>query len=579
MDLSSEPITESEQQQFCVEMMKRLDIQRRNDHFCDVILEVGSGDDQARLKAHKIVLCAASPFFYNALNSDMKEKKEGVIRLEKTSKAVMEEVLKYLYTGHVDINEDNANLFDLTAAADYFVIPGLKALCDKCILKTLALSNCVSIYYFALKYRCEELQKGAKDFILANFVAVAETEDFLNLSSKQVEEWISSDEIIVEGEEEVFEVAVKWMERNECQKQNFYELFRHIRCIYLPRVYLSNVALHDPLIKNNIDCSNCAQDAIKMVLGGGEECYFSQSPRNCLKTHENAIVACGKNSTLCYIPVEDKWYKLSGMLSSRYFVSQSISVCQGMLFFIGGTYGSDTCSFPAERYDPSVNTWSPLDSFNQRVKWCSVVTFQGLLYVLGGVEQKENKYLSTVQRYNPDTKLWQKVSSLSSARSSVCAVATGSHLYAIGGKSDVGPVKIVERYDPKEKTWCLVTPTLEKRRSACGAVVNEKVFVFGGLRSENYPHSSFCEMYDLVTDMWSNIPNTVTPRGFVSAVSFKGNIFVSGQFGEDVSQSLHIYNVATSECKFCKFPQRGEKFKLSCLRMPIEVLDKCEVLS
>ena len=180
----------------------------------------------------------------------MKEKKEGVIRLEETSKAVIEEVLEYLYTGHIDINENSAN-FDLIAAADYFVMPSLKALCGRIILKTLALCNCVSIYYFALKYRCEELEKGAKDFILANFAAVADTEDFLNLSSKQVEQWISSDEIIVEGEEEVFEVVVKWVKRNDCQNQNFYELFRHIRCIYLPRVYLSNVALRDPLVKNN----------------------------------------------------------------------------------------------------------------------------------------------------------------------------------------------------------------------------------------------------------------------------------------------------------------------------------------
>ena len=181
----------------------------------------------------------------------MKERKDGVIRLEETNKAVMEEILEYLYTGHIDINEISAT-FDLMAASDYFVMPSLKALCGAIILKTLALSNCVFIYYFALKYRCEELQKGAKDFILANFVAVADTEDFLNLSSKQVEEWISSDEIIVEGEEEVFQAAVKWMERNESQKQNLYELFRYIRCIYLPRVYLSNVALHDPLVKNNI---------------------------------------------------------------------------------------------------------------------------------------------------------------------------------------------------------------------------------------------------------------------------------------------------------------------------------------
>ena len=557
-----------------MEMMKRLDIQRRNEQFCDVILEVGSGDDQARLKAHRVVLCAASPFFYNALNSDMKEKKEGVIRLEETSKAVMEEVLEYLYTGDIDINEDSAN-FDFIAAADYFVMPSLKALCGKIILKTLALGNCVSIYYFALKYRCEELQKGAKDFILANFVAVADTEDFLNLSSKQVEEWISSDEIIVEGEEEVFQAAVKWMERNESQKHNFYELFRHIRCIYLPRVYLSDVALHDPLVKNNTDCLTCVQDAMKMVFGGGEECYFAQSPRNCLKTQENAIVAVGKNSALCYIPSEDKWYRLSCMLSTRNFFSHATSICQGKLFFIGGN--SDGCA--AQCYDPAANTWFPLESFKQKVTFCTVVTFQGLLYVIGGVEQEENKRLSKVERYNPDINLWQVVSSLSSPRSSVCAVATGNHLYAIGGRSDIGPVNIVERFDPKEKVWCSVTPILGYRSRACGVAVNEKLFVFGGLVREEYPHPSFCEMYDPLTDMWSSIADTVTPRVCASAVNFKGDVFVCAcDFGEDAS--LQIYDVGTNERKFrTKVPHNGEKFNISCLRIPREVLDKCEVLT
>ena len=207
MDYILEPIIETDERNFCVGMMKRLDIQRRNEQFCDAILEVGSGHDHARLKAHRVVLCAASPFFYNALNIDMKEKKERVIRLEETSKAVMEEVLEYLYTGHVDINE--GNVFDLLAVADYFLIPSLTTLCVHVILQALSLSSCIAAYYTGMKYRCEELQKAAKGFILANFVAVAETEDFLNLNSKQVEEWISSDEIIVEGEEEVFQVQNK----------------------------------------------------------------------------------------------------------------------------------------------------------------------------------------------------------------------------------------------------------------------------------------------------------------------------------------------------------------------------------
>ena len=73
-------------QQFCVEMMKRLNIQRKNESYCDVILDVGSGDNKARLKAHGNVLCAASSFFYSALNNDMKEKKGGESCLQETNK-------------------------------------------------------------------------------------------------------------------------------------------------------------------------------------------------------------------------------------------------------------------------------------------------------------------------------------------------------------------------------------------------------------------------------------------------------------------------------------------------------------
>ena len=256
MDSFLQSVTETGQQQFCVEMMKRLDLQRRNEHFCDVILEVGSGDDQARVKAHRIVLCAASPFFYNALNSDMKEKKEGVIRLQETSKAVMEEVLEYLYTGHVDINEHNA--FDLMAAADYFLISSLKDFSASYIKQALSHSNCILAYYSAINYRCEKLQKGARDYIPANF-----------------EELISSDEIIVDGEERVFEGIVRWFEGNEERNhQSCFDLFRHLRCIYVSRDYLFKVILPHPVVKENVDCSTLVLDAMKLAFDGTEECFF-----------------------------------------------------------------------------------------------------------------------------------------------------------------------------------------------------------------------------------------------------------------------------------------------------------------
>ncbi|XP_078343050.1 kelch-like protein 7 [Oculina patagonica] len=280
------PIKHTTRHQFCVETMKRLDIQRKNKHGCDVILIVGSGDDQARLKAHRNVLCATSPFFFNAFKIDMKEKK-GVIQLEEMTKDVMEEVLEYLYTGHVDISE--ANACDLMAAADYFLLPSLKDLCGNVFKQALSVSSCITAYYLAERYRCEDLQEQARDLILANFVAVAKTEDFLNLSSTQVEEWISSDEIVVKGEEEVYNVLVKWIARDKSREQSVSDLFRHIRLIYVPRDFLLHVILSKPLIKDNKECSSLVLDATKSVFSGTEECYFAQPPRNCLKSHEDVI--------------------------------------------------------------------------------------------------------------------------------------------------------------------------------------------------------------------------------------------------------------------------------------------------
>ena len=577
MDSLLEPITKDVKEQFCIEMMKRLDIQRRNEHSCDVILEVGSGDEQARLKVHRIVLCAAGPFFYNALkNTDMKEKKEGLIRLKETNKAVMEEVLEYLYTGNVGVTQHNA--YELFAQADYFLLPSLKALCGEVILESLSLSNCVMNFYFAVKYQWEELQKAARDFILANFVTVAETEDFLNLSSTQILEWFSSDEIIVRGEEDVFEALIKWIDKEESRYESFSDLFHCVRCIYLPRDYLVNVILNNSFVKGNLDCSSLAFNAMKMVFSGNEDFYFAQPPRNCLKTHEDAIVVCGeKRSMLCYIPSVDKWYKLADLLSNRCSYEIAMSVCQGKVYVVGGDKRRG--SYPAERYDPSSNTWSPLKSFKQDVTCTAVVKFQGLLYVLGGEDKDDNK-LKTVLRFSPGANLWQEAAPMSIARAAVCAVADTNLLYAIGGRSDDGEVNIVERFDPKEKTWNRVASTVVVRGRASGAVVNKKIFVFGGTsHREQFP----VEIYDPAVDTWSVVANVVGPIGtLMSATSFKGKIFVCGYFGQDFSdgRSLQIFDPDRNEWKCCNNNSLcwGDYF-ISCLRMPIEVLDSCEVVS
>ena len=522
-DSSWEPIKETDKQQFCVEMMKRLDIQRKNEQFCDVVLEVSNDEDQARFNAHRIVLCAASPFFYSALNNDVKESKEGLIRLEDTSKVAIEELLDYLYTGHVDVSQHNA--FDLLKIADFLVIPSLKEVLSKFIIQTLSSSNCLMAYYSAVNYRCFELQENAREFIYANFTRVVEHEDFLNLTISEVEEWISSDEIRVRGEEDVFQAIVKWAEQNgDGEREKFFELFRHVRLIYLSRNYVFNEIFPHPLVTNDKACTAFVLDTVKDVSSGSEECFFAQAPRNCLKTTENGLIASGEKKTLCYVPSENKWYQMAGKTKSKNMCCAS-ALYHGKLYISNGP-GVD---YAIKRFDPAVNSWAPLTSYSGQMShfYAAVVYFQGSLYVIGG--EKRGEEANCVHKYNADTNLWQEVAPMNVSRSLLCAVADKDTMYAIGGVVDNQMLDVVERFDSKMNSWCRVASMLEKKFLPCVAILNARVFLFGGFTSIIPLHvCSRIEMYDPTSNMWTAIQCIPAPTRFLSVTSFKGSVYVIG---------------------------------------------------
>ena len=144
-----------------------------------------------------------------------------------------------------------------------------------------------------------------------------------------MEEWISSDEIKVEGEEEVFQVIVRWMDRNDCKElERFSELFRFVRVVF-------NVILRHPFVRNSEVCTSFVLDAMREASNGTEECYFVQPPRSCLNMHEDALIACGHKKTFCYVASQNKWYEMVDMLSERNF-PVALRASHGKLYVSGG---------------------------------------------------------------------------------------------------------------------------------------------------------------------------------------------------------------------------------------------------
>jgi len=353
-------------------------------------------------------------------------------------------------------------------------------------------------------YQCDELITNTRKFIHENFASVAEMDEFLNLEAKEVERWISSDEISVAVEADVFKIVLKWIERSKSErKASFEQLFRHVRLAFLSRDFLWDVVTNK-LVQENGDCFKLISKAIK--LPG----CFPQSPRKGLETR--VIVACGGNYTLCYLPEKDEWKRLADGLSERNEYTQMINY-RDQLYAI--PFHGET-----ERYDPVLNCWSTLDHLKYPTTTvCEVTVIRGEIYSID-IDTSSRK--STIQRFNAERCSWQTVlSSHEGCRPGSCVVAAGNHLYVCGGSLEGDFASKAERFDTVENKWEEIASMQQARAYSFGVATEGKIFVAGGM--ENWDlYLETCEMFNISTNEWQLIGSLKVPREYGSMVCLKG---------------------------------------------------------
>ena len=94
---------------------------------------------------------------------------------------------------------------------------------------------------------------------------MAQSQEFLNLESEQVERWICSDKIGESTlEDDVFKVILQWIEQSTSEmKGNFQELFRHVRLPFMSRDYLRRHVVTNDLVKENPSCLKEVKETLK----------------------------------------------------------------------------------------------------------------------------------------------------------------------------------------------------------------------------------------------------------------------------------------------------------------------------
>ena len=526
-------------------------------------------------------IAAASDFFSTLLNSDMRENKEGIVLLQHITEACMRDVLKFVRSGSVEITTPE-NAKELIEVAEYLLLDRLKTFSEKYLVQeTLTSSNCMSIYYFAEQYRCQELTMKTRQFILSNFAAVTESQDFLCLDNQQVVEWICRDDVAVSTEDVIFKVIVRWIQHSKSERKGkFEELFRYVRLSFISRDYLLSDVLANDLVSG---CSNCLKLAKDAVEG---KCSF-QSPRIFFDTH--LVVYMGKE-TFCYEPDGDKWYKLADTHLTYTNTNTNpycpgpykMCSCQGKLYVFPNS--ANVCHKKAEKFDPSLNGWT---TFDYQTGQASRQTF-GLAVVRGQlfavhndpsewVRTRSNAFLPRhfmtsfcVSKYNFKSNTWTVVHCNRHkpvAARDACIIAMDRYLYVIGGLmlTDLDSISPPYRIDTTSLhsgmrdggnlSWDRITEMKKPRTGACGTAAHGKIFIAGGLvRGGCYCVS--CEVYNIEADEWQLIASLNSPRIFGSMVYLKGILYVVGGRGHDQNCDKRVMAVESYDFEEKKWKEK-----------------------
>ena len=526
MQASDLQATKLSQLSDCQQRVEESNMERQDVHLLgpfDVTLVDKNGK---QFKAHRDVLSEASCFFEKLLQSDMKEDKEGVIRLEMLTESLMKEMLEFVYSGCVQVSsEEKAR--ELITAADHLFLPNLKKIAGRFLERSMTISNCTSTYQFAETYRCDELVAKAKTFVESNFAAVAKSEEFLNLTSQEVQEWISSDEIVINAEEDIFGIILGWIAKERMSRiGKFEELFRHVRLIFVSLDFLLEELVTNDFVKENESCMNRVTQAMKW-FDGSTSCDLPspKSPRKIFESH--VLVAYGQISVGCYLPGEDKWYQLP-----EKNVDGDVIQCDGKLYAIS------RCLKKAEYYEPLCERWTSLEWSNgselvEKFQYMGmpvtcVLAANGEIYAVVSDAECLNDETALL-KYSIESHSWHFRSfPFLDRKHGVCAVALDRNIYVVGGE---GPghrqANNAARYDTESNTWEEVALMQEGRSYALGAAANGRVYIAGGKGTDDKLLKS-CEVYNEMINEWCVIASLTTPRYWGSMVCVDGKPYVLG---------------------------------------------------
>lgn len=544
--LSVRPFLQHKSERHPKTLLESLDGLRHTSDLCDVTITVGS----RKINAHKVILSACSPYFKAMFTGEMAESRQQEVHIKDVDEKATTQLIDFAYTGSIRIDETNVQT--VLPAACLIQLSEIQEACCEFLKKQLDPTNCLGIRAFADTHACSDLLRVANVFSHHNFQDVMEGEEFLHLPMAQLIEILSSDELNVISEEQVYNACMRWVRCNLAdRKDRLHEVLQHVRLPLVSARFLVGVVSADLLIKNNDSCRDLVDEA-KNYLLLPEQRLLMQGPRTRPRQpakRGEVLFAVGGwcsgdaiNSVERFDPHQNEWHMVASMNKRRCGVG--VAVSDDLLYAVGGHDGSSYLN-SVERYDPKTNQWSsdvsPTSTCRTSV---GVAVLEGLMYAVGG--QDGVSCLNIVEKYDSSANQWSRIAPMSTRRLGVAVAVLDGYLYAIGGSDGTSPLNTVEKYDPKTNQWIPIRAMGTKRKHLGAAVYQGCIYVVGG--RDDATELSSAERYEPQTNQWSPVVALNSRRSGVGLSVVNGQLIAVGGFdGTTYLKTIEVFDVAKNQ--------------------------------
>ena len=201
--------------------------------------------------------------------------------------------------------------------------------------------------------------------------------------------------------------------------------------------------------------------------------------------------------------------------------------------------------------DAEGNWTQKADMLTPRTRFSTSVV-DGKIYAIGGENEADDKFgeisIAVVEMYDPKTDTSQPKADMPTPRAGLATSVVDGKIYAIGGQKKeklqrpigfayrLTELPTVEMYDPVTDTWTQKADIPTPRAGLATSVVDGKIYAIGGeafglLRGKAPWRLKTVEVYNPATDTWQKSQSLIHARDGLTTAVVDGEIYAMGGTG------------------------------------------------